>query len=150
MNGCYVVGNGQVSNAPPLCVLDTSKPGSWSARALVQIPPNQELTVSYGDDAKRMMFGLPMPSNKRLRSEQKSNMRQQSYRKEETRRAVHRLHSDLESLRHKRNRKEEKRRALLNELRSLSSPFSFSIGRQGLRSSSSAVKRQRRGVRSEA
>ena len=144
MNGCYIVEKGKVSKVAPLCVLDTSKPGAWSARALVEIPREQELTVSYGDDTKRMMFGLPLPSNKRMRtsSQQKPKKRQQRNRKEEKLSAVR---NELQSLKQEHNRKVKIRRAVRKERLSLTASFSIPKCRQGLRSSSSAqaLKRKR-------
>ena len=83
----------KISRVLPNCDFDDSKPGSVGVRALRALQPDEEYLVDYGEDSVRMMFGLPLPGNKRLRSieekdEQEKQVKPKSDRQNEKRLAV--------------------------------------------------------------
>ena len=90
----------ELKKVSPNCIFDMSKVRSVYVRALKPIKAKEEYLIEYGRDALRMMFGLPMPGNKRPRSESENT----------------KLEMQAEM---SRDRKEEKRRAITNELRYL-------------------------------
>ena len=87
----------RLKKVPSNCAYDLSKFGSVYVKALKPIKAKEEYLLDYGLDALRLMFGLPMPGNKRLRGERGDT-------------------EDGTQSEMPRDRQKEKRRAVANEL----------------------------------